>query len=1311
MRLSQLRLHGSWRAALSVLIATVCSSAAWGETIAGERLPDDARLLADRAKNARTPATLDPAGDTWRAQSIAVAEALPEPLPVSTRREFRGEFVLAAEPVSAELCVSTAPMFALHINGTLAKSERGSMNMGKMVYHYRDLQGLMRRGRNTILIEAEITAWNGPVRAMVLEGMARDATGLTSHIVTDDTWEARYRTGDGPDADDAWRPAQVLGTAWDINHPQPPYFGRIDLAYPGRKCPIFDVETPVAYELTIYAPDLAEPFAIAVKVVDALDGGRVVHEEAITGEVAPGVHRASLAWKAPKPGVYDVEVSLRGRSGAFLDRRVMETAVVGAISQVEIDGKDFTDGLDLRLVEQIDCTDPADPHPFISRNRSGEPTRSRIIDAPFGRYRACGEGYSYLAWKVEVEHPAMPHLLEIDYPDDATRLINISVGANCEVEGDIPNDVGGRLWNKAGSGVYTGFEHPVSNTMKTLRLVYWPGERVGGITVTTEHAEPAAVARIRVHEITNGLPALRRPFPAQRWTGRHTERLSLLASTFYAGEDGAAFTEHLRMWPHHGFYRNWYQANANMIRSMRFVGENLVVAGVHMYSGNYPPAEYPSTSAAYAGGFAARADPLELMARMLAKNGLSVYMGVEYASPPELYSTGFSPSDAEVAAGARTLRFVDRDGRQAPVSFCSSLNIFAPEVEGGLHRVIGDLCDLYKDTPGILGVHIQEGESLLPSLWADHATLRGVEGMAVDDITVSQFERDTGLSVPADATGAGRFAQRDAWLNQHARERWLDWRCRRIHGINATMLARLRTANPAWILSIAMLPRTVRTGPGHSFLDGIRIQGFDPRLYDDRGFSLQYGVNPQWVRRQTDDIGLWHLGRQYNRDGEIIAAFTSGGRATARQVGGGFFEPQLRAPESGWYWQTQLQITYPMPVDRNLLDAYHATLLDATPTTVFQHWLDVNGLAGNEHLLRTFNRAFTSLPSGEYRTLSEGGFAGNLIVRTGPTGLYVINPLTTPVTATLSFAGGGTVADLATGATVPASRGVELALDAYGLAAFALVDARPSALVEGPLPADAALAYARALDVARPVVSALRARLAAGEDLGGDAGAMQRFVALGDEATAALAAGSVGRARLILDGGEWKTLSALAVDRADPQYWSLIGPFDNPGRSGFDTVLPVEAEILGGKLPRASYAVDGGRSASWRPVLGRSQGDHRGLVDFNEVFGSPPEYKLAYALARIRSERDLDGELWLGSDDSIAVWIDGAPVFRKIASRSAVPAADKVPVRLARGEHTLLIKLDNGVGGWAFYVDLRDRGGARTTGVQFLRSAAGKEAE
>nr|MBA3686823.1 hypothetical protein [Planctomycetota bacterium] len=434
-----------------------------------------------------------------------------------TTREYRYQFDLAADAEAAALCVNAAPSFTLLINDAVVAREEGSKDMERSLRRFDGLAKRFRKGTNTITVQAELYDWSGTNDRLLLEGMVRDTAGVIHPFGADERWQARYLDADGKGQ--PWTAAKVVGpvTIGAGYYIQPPYYGRIEATHPGRKCPIFAVTEDIAYRLVVHGAGL-EGAELAVEVRDALAGGAIVHERVLVAEVAAASAPLAFAWRAPKAGVYDVCLQLRGRGrGAVIDEHVIETAVVGPIAQPEIEGKDYKDGLELKLVEDIDCVDVDQAHPFISCASSGEPIASTVVDAPFGRYRAAAKsGYAYLSWRIKVAHPDRPHVMEIDYPDDATRIINVSVGSNVAVRANIPNDHGERCWNRVGSGVYTGFEHPPSGSMRTLRLLYWPGDPIGSVVIASAHPTPAAVARIRVFEITNDLPALRRPFPAQR---------------------------------------------------------------------------------------------------------------------------------------------------------------------------------------------------------------------------------------------------------------------------------------------------------------------------------------------------------------------------------------------------------------------------------------------------------------------------------------------------------------------------------------------------------------------------------------------------------------------------------------------------------------------------------------------------------------------------------------------------------------------------------------------------------------------------
>jgi hypothetical protein len=68
---------------------------------------------------------------------------------------------------------------------------------------------------------------------------------------------------------------------------------------------------------------------------------------------------------------------------------------------------------------------------------------------------------------------------------------------------------------------------------------------------------------------------------------------------------------------------------------------------------------------------------------------------------------------------------------------------------------------------------------------------------------------------------------------------------------------------------------------------------------------------------------------------------------------------------------------------------------------------------------------------------------------------------------------------------------------------------------------------------------------------------------------------------------------------------------------------------------------------------------------------------------------DVETELSLGSDDAIAVWVNGKQVHANKAQRGVAPDQDKVKVQLTKGDNAILIKVVNGGGVGGFYFNAK----------------------
>ncbi|MAF11805.1 hypothetical protein CMK11_15265, partial [Candidatus Poribacteria bacterium] len=84
----------------------------------------------------------------------------------------------------------------------------------------------------------------------------------------------------------------------------------------------------------------------------------------------------------------------------------------------------------------------------------------------------------------------------------------------------------------------------------------------------------------------------------------------------------------------------------------------------------------------------------------------------------------------------------------------------------------------------------------------------------------------------------------------------------------------------------------------------------------------------------------------------------------------------------------------------------------------------------------------------------------------------------------------------------------------------------------------------------------------------------------------------------------------------------------------------------------------------------------------------------AYLITYIRSERAKEVDLYVGSDDSIAVWLNGELVHVNPVDRGAEPDQDVIEgAALRRGRNILMLKVSEGGGSWGAFARFDDASG------------------
>ncbi|NLF30073.1 MAG: hypothetical protein GX591_04200 [Planctomycetes bacterium] len=159
-------------------------------------------------------------------------------------------------------------------------------------------------------------------------------------------------------------------------------------------------------------------------------------------------------------------------------------------------------GLNLTLVDYIDCTSADDPHPMLDQGTSS------VVDGPAGRYRVTGQGrHQFFAYRWRAAARDVPHVLVIEYPDDAPRSI-------CFFTHESPLNGGANQDWSLETGVYTGNPLPVTGTMQYHTMFFWPTDAWPAVIVGNwiRSGAPAAASRIWVFRVDGDrLPPLEAP--------------------------------------------------------------------------------------------------------------------------------------------------------------------------------------------------------------------------------------------------------------------------------------------------------------------------------------------------------------------------------------------------------------------------------------------------------------------------------------------------------------------------------------------------------------------------------------------------------------------------------------------------------------------------------------------------------------------------------------------------------------------------------------------------------------------------------
>ena len=148
--------------------------------------------------------------------------------------------------------------------------------------------------------------------------------------------------------------------------------------------------------------------------------------------------------------------------------------------------------------------------------------------------------------------------------------------------------------------------------------------------------------------------------------------------------------------------------------------------------------------------------------------------------------------------------------------------------------------------------------------------------------------------------------------------------------------------------------------------------------------------------------------------------------------------------------------------------------------------------------------------------------------------------------------------------------------------------------------------------------------------------------------------------------------------------WHWAGPFDNTGNRGFATIYPPEQ----GVDLAAQYTGRNGTKIAWKEGNFTDGQVNSFLPLFPAQFQSE---SVIYVCREITLGGSMDLPVSLGSDDSLAVFVNGQRVLAENSARACTPDQHSLTLKLRPGRNSILLKIGQGSGEWAFYFAMKGK--------------------
>ncbi len=148
--------------------------------------------------------------------------------------------------------------------------------------------------------------------------------------------------------------------------------------------------------------------------------------------------------------------------------------------------------------------------------------------------------------------------------------------------------------------------------------------------------------------------------------------------------------------------------------------------------------------------------------------------------------------------------------------------------------------------------------------------------------------------------------------------------------------------------------------------------------------------------------------------------------------------------------------------------------------------------------------------------------------------------------------------------------------------------------------------------------------------------------------------------------------------------YMVLGPFPKTdANTTFPSVSPEKSLNL-----NETYKGVENKDIRWR----EAETNTNGMLNLRANIGMNMGV-VGYAVTYVYAPKAMDTVLLLGSDETVAVWLNGTEIHRKRVYRRITPDADTIPCQLKSGRNEVLCRIEQNSWTWALYLRFTDAAG------------------